>query len=163
MNSATNSAAQILFNPLILIGFAIGFYMLTQVISAAVARNPKAIDGITDDGRRLIPLKASFAGVRGLPQSFAIASNNASPLLIVGPDGIDYRVLHRKRRAFSEIESVDVVHSWRGPSLHIRFEGRLVTFTANLHGRSGARLALQEMPATVPMTDAAKAMQSESE
>ena len=78
INPSTNSAAQILLNPFILLGFAIGFYMLAQVISAAVARNPKAIDGITDDGRRLIPLKASFAGMRGLPQSFAIASNNAS-------------------------------------------------------------------------------------
>ncbi len=148
-------AAGILLNPAMMVMTAGLFVMLFLVIRAAVARNPVTVDGLTPDGGHLIPCKATFVGLRSLPTLVAIASNSASPLLIVHPREIEYRVLRKRRRPIADIEQVDVRTAWRTVNIVVHFKDEQLTFTANVGTLPAARSALALLPASTPMTAAA--------
>jgi hypothetical protein len=154
-------AADILLNPPVLIANGVALYMLFSVLRAATARNPQAVDGVTADGGRLIPLKATFAGVKGFPELFAIATNSASPLLIIRDEGIEYRVIRKHKRAFSDIEQVHVHTAWKTVNITIQFRGDVLTFAANVGNVVAAQAALALFPASVPMTARALAIRGE--
>ena len=98
----------ILLQPLPLIMMALMFYMLLMVIRAATARDGGDLGGVTPDGGKVISVKATFAGVRGMPGLFAVATSNAKPLFAIGPAGLEYPIIRKHRRAFAEIKQVDV-------------------------------------------------------
>lgn len=64
---------------------------------------------IPDSGYQL-KVFVAFSGPRlarkGILSYFAVAHNNVSPRLVLFPDRIEYRVIFRKQRSFSEIEEV---------------------------------------------------------
>jgi hypothetical protein len=107
-HSAAETAMSILLQPLPLIMMALMFYMLFMVIRAATARDGSNLGGVTPDGGKVISVKATFAGVRGMPGLFAVASSNANPLFAIRSAGLEYPIIRKHRRAFAEIEQVDV-------------------------------------------------------
>lgn len=123
--------------------------------SSAVARGEIEV-GV--DGGRSIPLMASFAGVRGMPWWFAVATNNARPLLEILRSGLRYRVIRKRERSFAEIERVDVRTFWKTVNLDIAFRGDLLTLAANVGTLERAREALALFPPGVPMTPRAQAV-----
>jgi hypothetical protein len=153
--SSGEIAADILLNPPMLIMSAGMVVMLFLVLRAAFARAPVTKDGLTDDGGRLIRVKATFTGLRAMPSLFAIASNSANPLLIIHPSEIEYRVLRKRRRPIADIEQVDVRTAWRTVNIVIHFKGEQVNFAANVGTLLAARSTLALFPASTPMTAAA--------
>jgi hypothetical protein len=110
------------------------------------------------DGATAIPLMASFAGVRGLPWWFAVATNNARPLLEILPSGLRYRVIRKRERSFSEIERVDVRTFWQTVNIDIAFRGALLTMVGNVGTLEQARAAVALFPPGVPLTARARAV-----
>lgn len=105
-----------------------------------------------------VPVVATFVGVRGVP-TLALAHNNAAPLLRLDEDGLAYRVLRKRRRAYAEIARVDYVKSALGRMLELTFASRLFTFVANVaDDASAARCIARLQAAGCPLSDrAAKA------
>jgi hypothetical protein len=154
-------AADILLNPPMIIMMGGMFTMLFMVIKAATARNPYAENGVLPDGRRLIPAMATFTGIKGIRAPIAIATNSASPLLIIGEDGIEYRVIRKHRRPFTRIEMVDVRSGWKTVNLEVQFRGDVLTLAVNVGTELTARSALALFPSSVPMTAKALAIRGE--
>lgn len=121
--------------------------------SSAVARGDLSV---RPDGGTTFPLMASFAGVRGLPWWFAVATNNARPLLEILPSGLRYRVIRKRERAFSEIERVDVRTFWQTVNIDIAFRGELLTMVGNVGTLEHAKAALALLPPSVPLTARAR-------
>lgn len=138
--------------PIMMIGMG---YMLFLVTRAATAR---AVLSVSDG--QVIPVKATFAGVRIGPSGIAVASNNASPLFIIRPEGIEYRVLRRQKRAWADIELIDVRTTWRTVNIEMQFRGALLTFAANVGDAQAAHRALALVPAGTPMTARASAIRA---
>lgn len=125
-------------------------YMLFMVIRAATAGG-KDRTALSQDSQ-VIPVTATFAGMRGLPYPVAIATNNASPLFAVSPRGIEYRVIRKRARSFADIERIDVRKSWRTVNVEFLFRGELLTLTVNAGTDAVARTILRSIPESVPLT-----------
>ena len=115
------------------------------------------VANITTDqaGRAQIPVLATFSGVRGLPWWYAVATNNAKPLLVVAPDGLEFRVIRRRQRSWAEIECVDVRQAPGTVNLDVTFRDAVLTFSANLGAVPLAAHVLSLIPASVPLSDRA--------
>ncbi|WP_093666849.1 hypothetical protein [Sphingomonas gellani] len=83
-------------------------------------------------GAATIRVLATFTGVRGLPWWYAVATNNAKPLLVIERDAVRIRVIRERRRPFPNIASVDVRQATGTVNLDLRFRGSPLTFSANL-------------------------------
>lgn len=103
-----------------------------------------------------IQVAAAFSGLTFLPWWLGFASNNANPLLEIGPAGLRYRVLGTAERGFEAIERVDVRTAWRTVNLCFRFKASAVTFSANVRTREEATRGLRLLPDSVPLTDRAR-------
>lgn len=101
---------------------------------------------------------ATFTGVRGLPWWYGIAANNASPLLVIEPDAIRFRVVRRQRRPFAEIACVDVRPAPGTVNLDIDFHGSILTFAANVGTRELAAHVIASLPPGVPLSSRAQAL-----
>ncbi len=101
---------------------------------------------------------ATFTGVRGLPWWYGIAANNASPLLVIEPDAIRFRVVRRQRRPFAEIACVDVRQAPGTVNLDIDFHGSILTFAANVGTRELAAHVIASLPPGVPLSSRAQAL-----
>lgn len=110
----------------------------------------------TDEtGAAEIPVLATFLGVRGLPWWYAVATNNAKPLLVVATDGIGFRVVRRQQRSWDEIECIDIRQAPGTVNFDVSFRGALLTFSANLGSVALAAHVLSLIPASVPLSDRA--------
>ena len=150
--SPAQIAADIFLNPMSIVMIGGMATMLVMVIRTATTRRPYAENGVLPDGRRLIPAMATFCGIKGLAAPIAIATNSASPLFIIGEDGIEYRVIRRHRRAFTQIEMVDVRTAWKTVNIEVHFRGEALTLAVNVGTELTAGSALALFPASVPMT-----------
>ncbi|WP_152608508.1 DUF3617 domain-containing protein [Croceibacterium mercuriale] len=103
-------------------------------------------------GAATIPVLATFTGVRGFPWWYAIAANNAKPLLVIGPDGIRFRVIRQHERRYVDIECVDVRQARGTVNLDFTFRGSLLTFAANLGAVPLTAHVLSLLPASVPLS-----------
>ena len=119
-----------------------------------------AAAGRQSDGGVKLPVAAAFTGVRGMPWWYAVAVNNAAPLLVIYPDAVLCRVIRRKRRPFSAIESIDVNTGPATVNVRLQFRGERLTFSANVRTRDAARAVLMLLPVE-PMTDKARAIRGE--
>lgn len=111
-------------------------------------------------GAAHIPVLASFSGIRGLPWWYAVATNNAKPLLVVSPAGLDFRVVRRQQRSWNEIECVDVRQAPGTVNFDVTFRGGLLTFGANLGTVPLAAHVLSLIPASVPLSDRAETLKA---
>ncbi|WP_129586148.1 hypothetical protein [Sphingomonas montana] len=109
-------------------------------------------------GAATIPVLATFAGIRGLPWWYAIASNNAKPLLVIEPDGIRFRVVRQGNRRYAEIECVDVRQGRGTVNLDFTFHGSVLSFAANLGAVPLAAHVLALLPGSVPLSARALAV-----
>lgn len=144
-------AADIFLNPGMFVMIGILGYMLFTVTRAATAGG-KDRAAVLSQHSQVIPVTATFAGVRGLPSQIAIASNNARPLFAVGPEGIEYRVIRKSKRSFADIERIDVRKSWRTVNIEFLFRGEMLILIVNAGTDPVARTILQSIPDSVPMT-----------
>jgi hypothetical protein len=152
-SSTQEALADIFLNPVMPVMMIGMGYMLFLVARAATARRIVSVP----DGE-VIPLKATFAGMRGLPSNVALATNNASPLLIIRSTGIEYRVMRLTKRSFEDIDMVDVRTAWRTVNIEMQFRDQLLTFAGNVGTEEVAQRALSLFPAKTPMTTKAYAM-----
>ena len=156
--SAGEFVRSLFLNPLWLVMTAGLFYMMFRTLRAVTARDHGIVNGVTAEGNKVVPLKAAFSGVRGFPSLFAIATNNATPLLAIGATTIEYRVIRKHRRPLADIEQIDVRTAPRTVNIEIQFKGEALTFAANVGTTEAARTALGLFPVTAPMTLQARAM-----
>jgi hypothetical protein len=112
---------------------------------------------VDSTGAATIPVLATFTGVRSLPWWYAVAMNNAKPLLVIEPDGISFRVLQLRQRRYAEIDCVDVRQATGTVNLDFTFQGSLLTFSANLGAMPLAAHVLSLLPASVPLSARARA------
>ena len=109
-------------------------------------------------GAATIPVLATFAGVRGMPWWYGVATNNAKPLLIIDRDGMRVRVIRTRWRRFDEIACVDVRQAVGTVNLEVAFHDSLLTFSANLGAVPLAAHVLRLLPSSVPLSARAVAI-----
>lgn len=114
---------------------------------------------ITDDGAggKVIPLVATFSGLRGLPW-IGFASNSLNPRLVITPDGITYRVMAQRTRRWSEVEAIDVRSFGATVNLGFVFCRTPVTLDANVGSTILAAQVLALVPDQVALTDRARSL-----
>lgn len=105
-----------------------------------------------------IPVLATFTGVRGFPWWYAIATNNATPLLVIEREGVRFRVIRARRRQFSEIACVDVRQATGTVNLELAFHATPLTFSANLGAVPLAAHVLRLFPRSVLLSERAAAI-----
>ncbi len=115
---------------------------------------------ITPDaaGNTKVPVLATFTGIRGLPWWYAIATNNASPLFVLEPNGIRLRVIRRQRRSFSAIRCVDVRQATGTVNIDVTFHDSIFTFAANVGSVALAVQVIALLPPDVPLSSRARAL-----
>jgi hypothetical protein len=106
----------------------------------------------------MVPVLAAFAGVKGMPWWFAVASNNANPSLVIFSSGIRYRMIRKNERRFDEIERVELRAAWKTVNIEMHFRGERLTFAVNVGTTAAARAVLALFPDTVVMSDQAKSV-----
>ncbi|RYE74018.1 MAG: hypothetical protein EOO80_18090 [Oxalobacteraceae bacterium] len=114
---------------------------------------------IVDDGAggKVVPLIATFSGLRGLPW-IGFASNNLNPRLVVTRDGITYRVMGLRTCSWADIAQVDVRTLGATVNLGFVFRGSPVTFDANVGSTILAAQTLALLPDHVALTDRARSL-----
>ena len=132
-----------------LLVFGAVLYVLFRVSRTGAAA------GLQNDGGTKMPVAAAFTGVRGMPWWYAVANNSAAPLLVIYPDEVLCRVIRRRRRPFSAIESIDVNTGPGTVNVRLVFRGERLTFSANVRTKEAARAVLMLLP-TEPMTEVAR-------
>jgi hypothetical protein len=117
---------------------------------------------IVDDGNggKVVPLIATFTGLRGLPW-VGVASNNLNPRLVITPAGFTYRVMRLRSRDWSDIVRVDVRCFGATVNLGFAFRDSLFTFDANVGSTILAARTLALLPDTVALTDRARSLLTE--
>lgn len=122
-------------------------------------RDQATVTNIVADatGAAAIPVLVTFTGLRGLPWWYAIATNNAKPLLVIEPDGIRFRVVRQQRRLLSDIACLDVRQGPGTINLEFAFYGSLFTFAANVGTMALAAHVIALLPADVPLSPRARA------
>ena len=126
-------------------------------------RNDRAnVANIVTDaaGAATIPVLVTYSGVRGLPWWYAVAMNNAKPLLVVEPDGIRFRVVRTRHRRFADIACVDVRQGPGTVNLDLAFHGSVLTFAANVGTVALAAQVVASMPPGVPLSSRAQAVKA---
>jgi hypothetical protein len=110
---------------------------------------------IIDDGNggKIVPLIATFSGLRGLPW-IGFASNNLNPRLVIQSDGITYRIAMLRFRGWGDIIQVDVQSVGATVNLSFAFRDSLFTFDADV-GISLLPLEVT-LPDHIALTDRAK-------
>jgi hypothetical protein len=97
------------------------------------SRRPSTIPRplIVDGANRIVPVLATFGGLRGLTW-IGVSRNNLSPRLVIEPDGISFKVLRSQSRRYEQIEQIDL--RMFGATINIRFlfRGEATTFDANV-------------------------------
>ncbi|MET0270099.1 MAG: hypothetical protein ABW173_06685 [Sphingomonas sp.] len=145
------------------IGLAGGMFMGMARLSRWLMRGRyehAAVANVMVDagGAATIPVLATFAGVRGLPWWYGVATNNATPLLVVEPGGIRFRVIRAQRRRFGDIACVDVRRATGTVNLMLTFHDAILTFSANLGAVPLAAYVLRLLPPSLPLSERAAAI-----
>ncbi len=112
------------------------------------------------DGRKIVPLIATFSGLRSLPW-IGLASNNLNPKLVIGFDGITYRIAGLRFRRWDEIIQVDVRSAGSTVNLSFAFRDSLLTFDANVGSTMLAAQTLALLPDHIALTDRARSLLAE--
>ncbi len=112
---------------------------------------------IIDDGNggKIVPLIATFSGLRGLPW-IGFASNNLNPRLVIQSDGITYRIAMLRFRGWGDIIQVDVQSVGATVNLSFAFRDSLFTFDADVGSTMLAAQTLALLPDHIALTDRAK-------
>ncbi len=92
-----------------------------------------------------VPLTAAFGSLKGLGP-FAGTHNNLSPLLLLRPDTIEYRVLRRTTALYSAVASVDVSPGRRSSDIVLVF-GDGYRFTGRTRDTPALAAALRQLRA----------------
>ncbi len=114
---------------------------------------------IIDDGNggRNVPLIATFSGLRGLPW-IGFASNNLNPGLVIGSNGITYRIAGQRFRGWDDIIHVDVRSLGATVNLSFVIRNSVLTFDANVGSTMLAAQTLALLPDHIALTDRAKSL-----
>lgn len=88
-----------------------------------------------------IPLKAAYSGWKGLPL-VSWSQNSFRPLLVLHPDHVECRVIHRRRKAYSAVERVDYRKRLFSRNLVLEFTDSVATFIGNVRDQDTARQAI---------------------
>lgn len=117
---------------------------------------------IVDDGHggKVIPLIATFSGLRGLPW-VGFARNSLNPHLVITPHGITYRVLGLRNCSWADVASVDVRTLGATVNLGFVFHGSPVTFDANVGSTVLAAQTLALLPGNIALSDRARSLLTE--
>ncbi|WP_157222651.1 hypothetical protein [Novosphingobium sp. AP12] len=159
LTTVLGTAAILLFQAIVVGGSIYIICRFAKRRSAGGTQEPIRTDA---EGGKVIPVLAAFAGVRGLPWWFALASNNANPSLVIFASGIRYRMIRRHERRFDDIARIEVRTVWKTVNIEMQFRGELLTFAVNVGTTAAAGAALALFPPAVDMSERAKAILSGS-
>jgi len=149
----------LLFLAGLLVTVGLPWLVLRRLRSGKPSTTPQPI---LDDGAggKVIPLLASFSGLRGLPW-IGLASNNLNPRLVITPDGISYRVLGLQACRWADIAQVDVRTLGATVNIGFGFRGSPITFDANVGSIILAARTLALLPTDVVLTSRARSVLTE--
>lgn len=145
--------AALMFVPIGLVAFVIRRRLKSQRDRTTVANIVTDATGTTS-----VPVLATFTGVRGQPWWYAVAIDNAAPLLVIEPGGIRFRVVRQQRRSFEEIARVDVRQAPGTVNLDVTFHGSMFTLAANVGTVQLAAHVIGLLPSGVPLSSRAQAV-----
>lgn len=134
--------------------FGLPLLVLRWLRSGRLSATPRPI-GDDGAGGKVIPLIATFSGLRGLPW-IGFASNNLNPCLVITPDGLTYRVMGLRTQRWGNVEQVDVRSLGATVNLGFVFRSSPVTFAANVGSTVVAAQTLALVPDHVALTDRAR-------
>jgi hypothetical protein len=121
------------------------------------SRRPSTIPRplIVDGANRIVPVLATFGGLRGLTW-IGVSRNNLSPRLVIEPDGISFKVLRSQSRRYEQIEQIDL--RMFGATINIRFlfRGEATTFDANVGNLALAAEVLKLLTPHVALSERAR-------
>ena len=89
-----------------------------------------------------VPLLAGFLGIKFLPPLLGFAKNNINPQLNFLWDGIEYKLLTKKFKKYSDIAMVDILILAGTKNLIFKFFNSIFTFSGNLYSEDNLRSAL---------------------
>ncbi|GAA3720683.1 hypothetical protein GCM10022268_31240 [Sphingomonas cynarae] len=146
----------LLFLAGLLITVGLPWLVLRRLRSGKPSATPQLI---LDDGAggKVIPLLASFSGLRCLPW-IGLASNNLNPRLVITPDGIFYRVLGLRTCSWVDIAQVDVRTLGATVNIGFVFRDSPITFDANVGSIILAAQTLALLPTDVVLTRRARSV-----
>ena len=100
------------------------------------------------DAPQRIPVFAAFTGVTFMPWWYAFATNSLNQQLVIGTNGIEVRVILKRRHAWHEIAAVELRELKKNAMLTVTLHGRVLTFSARLP-TPAAHDTLARFPASV--------------
>ena len=100
-------------------------------------------------GLAVIPVFATFTGLRGLSPWLAVATNSLNPYLAIALDGLEYRVICKRTAPFNELESVEVRKGPGTVNICFVFNSGPFTFSANVGDDASALRALGQLPPSI--------------
>ncbi|WP_447774801.1 hypothetical protein [Variovorax boronicumulans] len=103
----------------------------------------------------VIPVVATFTGLRGLPW-VALATNSLNPVFRIESGQLVYRVLRQRQRPFADIHQVDVREAYGTFNLIFEFHDARRTFVANVGTAARGAQALALLPESVPLSGRAR-------
>ncbi|PLC07456.1 hypothetical protein CY658_10920 [Variovorax sp. RO1] len=103
----------------------------------------------------VIPVVATFTGLRGLPW-VALATNSLNPVFRIESGQLVYRVLRQRQRPFADIRQVDVREAHGTFNLIFEFHDARRTFLANVGTKARGTQALSLLPQSVPLSGRAR-------
>ncbi|RIX84726.1 hypothetical protein [Acidovorax cavernicola] len=103
----------------------------------------------------VIPVMATFTGLRGLPW-IALATNSLNPVLRIESQQLVFRVLRQRQRPFADIREVDVREAYGTFNLIFEFHDTRWTFAANVGTTARGAQVLSLLPQGVPLSARAR-------
>ena len=145
------------------IGVLVGLFLLSKRVARSKMRlgsaGPITVDS---DGVTTVPAFAVFTGLRMLSPWIALASSNLSPSISFDGQCMAYRVIVRRRAAYSTIAEVEVQTGPGTVNVCFTFQDTPFTFSANVGEEAGALKVLRLLPPSVPRGPKARALQQTS-
>lgn len=149
---------------LVQIGLLFGLFLLFRRIARSKRRLGSAGPiTVNRDGVTTVPAFATFTGLRVLPACIALASSNLSPSIRFDEQGIAYRVILRRRAAYSTIAEVEIRTGPGTVNVCFAFHDTPFTFSANVGEEAVALKVLRLLPQSIPRGPTAHMLEQSAE
>ena len=126
---------------------AAAVWIAFKIIRRMPRIGPKGTLVTSPDGRTVVPVYATFTGVRGVWRWLCVASNSLNPHLRITAEGIEYRVTFARTVRFEDIRSVEIMTGPLTVNLMFTFNTGPWTLAANVGDEALAQQVLDRLPA----------------
>lgn len=103
-----------------------------------------------------VPLRVSFTGMKKMPH-IALCYNQIFPLLVLYPDGVEFRVFIKRKKDYSQIERIDALETFATHNVIIVWKDSAFAFVGNVRDANLFRDVLRFFQRKqLPLSDSAR-------